>query len=234
MNLSRHKTGRAAVIGIAMVGLATACKSAPPPVRPADKVLHVDVIGDSLIRQTVNRLGTRLTGFGYTFYIASDPSQAMDSPFVQGALASISSNNGDIVVVATASNDALAEALIASTKDEATAEAAYRKTLGNVYVKFANRCVVIVNARTDVSLVYNPVQAAIVNKNIVDESTNYGNAIITDWATTSHPMPTTYFSPDGLHFGPDPSVEGTLEGANAYANAVVGGVDQCRQMLKPV
>src|SRR5690606_13381930 len=112
---------------------------------------------------------------------------------------------GDIVVLSTANNDAIVQARMATTMGQSDAQWAYRDFLGDTAHRFGDRCVVVVNAKEDMTPYYNPAQATTLNSNLRDERTRRANLVIADWAGRSRLVPRDQFMADQFHFGPDPT-----------------------------
>jgi hypothetical protein len=219
---------------LAMALVACTPLTPAPPKRTATEVLQVDVVGDSLIRQAAPDIRRRLNAAGFPTTIASEPRADLRSAFVQGRLDQIAATPGDVVVIATANNDAIIEARMAAETDQPTAQWAYRNYLGDTVHRFRDRCVVVVNAKEDMSPIYNPPQAMILNSNINDELTRRANMVIGNWGLWSRFLTPDQFMADLVHFGPDPtSSVGTLPSADAFAGTIEGAVKQCATMLRP-
>jgi hypothetical protein len=222
----------AAVAAIALVACTPLTPA--PPKRSATEPLHVDVVGDSLIRQAGPHIERRLVLGGFPHRIASEPRVDLRSAFVRGFLDQVAGNGGDILVISTANNDAIVQRRMAATSDQNTAQWAYRNDLGDVVHRFGDRCVVVVNAKEDISPFYDPAQAATLNSNLRDERTRRANLVIADWAAWSLFVPKDQFMADQFHFGPDPySSAGVLGSADAFAGTIEGAVRQCASMLRP-
>lgn len=223
----------ASVLAVALVACTPVLTPAPPK-RTAAEALHVDVVGDSLIRQAGPYIERRLVLAGFPNSIASEPRADLRSAFVQGRLAQAAAAPGDIVVIATANNDAIVEAQMAATIGQSDAQWAYRNFLGDTVHRFGDRCVVVVNAKEDMTPFYNPAQAAILNSNLRDERTRRANLVIADWAAWSRVVPADQFMADRFHFGPDPTSSfGTLGSADAFAGTIEGAVRECARLLRP-
>jgi len=221
------------VVAVALVACTPVLTPAPPK-RSATEALHVDVVGDSLIRQAGPYIERRLNLGGFPNSIASEPRADLRSPFVQGRLAQAAAAPGDIVVISTANNDAIVEAQMAATIGQGDAQWAYRNFLGDTAHRFGDRCVVAVNAKEDMTPFYNPAQAAILNSNLRDERTRRANLVIADWAARSRLVPADQFMADRFHFGPDPTTSfGTLGSADAFAATIEGAVRECARLLRP-
>jgi len=185
------------------------------------------VIGDSLIQQSRDRLVTTMTGADHAATIASKPSQPLSSEFIQTALAGAETRPSDVVVLATASNDALAVAQLTGSVGEENARAVYRQLLTDTIARFPGRCVVVVNAR-DVSPIFAPLQVALVNQDIDTVAAAHDNVVVVDWATMSRAHRGDWFVADLEHFGPDvSSTANVLPGAQAYADAITAATTSC-------
>jgi hypothetical protein len=189
---------------------------------------RVEVIGDSLIHQSHDLLVAALTADDHSPTIASKPSQPLGSEFIQTALAETETRPSDVVVLATAANDVLAEAHLAGAFGAEGARAAYRTLLTDTIARYPGRCVVVVNAR-DVSPLFNPAQADLLNADIEMVAAAHDNVVVVDWASASRSHTDDWFFADLEHFGPDPnSTANLLPGAQAYAELIADGVTGCR------
>lgn len=224
-----------AAVVVALAALAACTPLTPaPPKRSATETLQVDVVGDSLVRQAGPYIERRLHLAGFPAVIASEPRVDLRSPFVQGFLNQAAARPSDILVISTANNDAIVERRMADASDQNTAQWAYRNFLGDTVHRFRDRCVVVVNAKEDISPLYDPAQAATLNSNLRDERTRRANLVIADWALLSHYVPVDQFMADRFHFGPDPSSSfGTLGSADGFAATIEVAVRQCATMLRP-
>ena len=234
---SRRARRPALLLGVAVAAVAlVACTplTPAPPKRSATEPLHVDVVGDSLVRQAGPYIERRLNLAGFPNRIASEPRVDLRSAFVQGFLNQAAAAPGDVLVISTANNDAIVQRRMAATTDQSTAQWAYRNDLGAIVHRFGDRCVVVVNAKEDISPFYDPAQAATLNSNLRDERTRRANMVIADWAAWSRFVPADQFMADQFHFGPDPTSSlGTLGSADAFAGTIEGAVRQCAAMLRP-
>ena len=207
-----------------MLDPATPGSSAPPaPSGPR----RVEVIGDSLTRQSNDHLARTLSDHGYLATIASKPRESLDRDFVQAALAASEARPSDVVVLATAANDALTEAGQSSWLGADGARDAYRTRLADAIRRFPGRCTVVVNAR-DVSPIFEPVQASLLNIDIEMVAAPFGDVVVVDWASISRAHTDDWFIADLEHFGLDPGTTAdVLPGAQAYADAIADGVSRC-------
>ena len=242
------RRGTVLLVGlIALVMSSTACEPAPPPVitpppppRPAvpigapPRVLKVDVIGDSLVRQAGPNIQAALAGAGLAATVASQPGVDLMNPFIQDNIAAVAARPGDIVVLATASNDVQWQWKNVAALGQAGVQRTYRQNLGRAIDQLRDRCVVVVNSRENMAPMFNPQQAMVLNANLREEGQVRRNMVIIDWAGASRSHTDDWFVGDQLHFGPDANTSvGTRAGAAAYASAVTYGVNACRNALDP-
>jgi hypothetical protein len=222
-----------AAVAVALVlPAATASLSAPvgPPARFPAAAPRVAVVGDSLTVQATGALIERLEASGTRPTVIARPGQALAGDFVQAALAGLAATPaepGDVVVVATAANDALARGRAGRAGGADAAGAAYRRAVAEVADRFADRCVVLVNARDRVDPLFEPVHAAALDADLDAEAARRPNVVVADWAAASAPLPTAWFATDQLHFGADPAGPATLPSAAAWAGVVGDAVGRC-------
>ena len=184
--------------------------------------LRVDVVGDSLVRQASTQLQAGLADAGFDYRVASEPGREMASAFVRGRLDDAAGVDGDILVLATAANDALVR------EPEGDDGSAYRREMGALAGRFADRCLVIVNARTQVSPLYHPHSAAAVDDDLRAVAAEHPTLVLVDWNEESTGLPASAFAPDGLHFARDPAIPAPdSPAAAAYARAIVSGAQRC-------
>ena len=189
---------------------------------------RVDVVGDSLVRQIGPELLDRLEAAGYQFSVASMPAQDLASSFVQQQLDALERHPGDVLVVATAANDAIRDADRAARIGDTAAALTYEGWVRRTVERFHDRCVVMVNAREDVSAIYDPEHARTVNARLRLLEREHPNLVVVDWAGGSRRVPSEDFAPDHLHFGPDPAVPAEQSGsARRYADAIIEGIRAC-------
>jgi hypothetical protein len=189
----------------------------------------VDVVGDSLVTQSAAELSDRLTAAGLDATVVHRPRQDLGSLFVREQLSEVRSGPpADVLVVATAANDALRHRDRTVAAGEAAASDAFREQLDRSLAPFADRCVVVVNAREDVSPLYHPANARMLNALLRQAWSRYPNIVVADWAARSRSVPGEAFAPDQLHFGPDPNAPSIGSGsARAYAGLIVESILEC-------
>jgi hypothetical protein len=189
----------------------------------------VDVVGDSLVTQSAAELSDRLVAAGFASTVVNMPKQDLGSRFVQDELAAVRARPpADVLVLATAANDALRDHDRAASGGAGAAAATFADLVDRAVGGFADRCVVVVNAREDTAPVYHPDSARAVNALLFQARDRHPNLVIVDWAAVSRLLPGDWFALDQLHFGPDPAAaaEGSRS-AREYATAIVDGVRLC-------
>jgi hypothetical protein len=215
----------------AVLGVMATCSltDVPPPrVERRPGTLRVDVVGDSLVRQASTELRHLLEAEGYRFTVASMPAQDLASSFVQQQLDGLDRHEGDVLVLATAANDATRYAERGERSDMVDAAGTYQEFVRRAAERFADRCVVMVNAREDVSPIYHPDDARMVNESLRSLARLHANIVVVDWAEESRQVPPAAFAPDQLHFGPDPAAPTERSGsAQRYADAITAGITRC-------
>jgi hypothetical protein len=226
---------RIQVIGLVLLVAAAARASRPllppgPGSSPAAPTrVSVDVVGDSLISQSGVELADRLAAAGYTSTIAHRPAQDLGSPFIQGQLAAVRDRGrADVLVLATAANDVLRDDDRTAASGPDAAARAFTELFDRALAPFADRCVVVVNAREDTAALYHPEHAKVLNALLARAAERHPGVVVVDWASISHPLPGSWFAPDQLHFGPDPGAPALGSGsARAYATAILDGIRRC-------
>jgi hypothetical protein len=231
----RAVAARLAGLGVLLVLVATASgrdRTSHLSHRPdvPGHAVTVDVVGDSLVTQAAAELTEQLAGAGLDATVAHRPRQDLGSDFVQGQLAGVRARRpADVLVVATAANDALRDLDRTLAAGPEVAAVAYTELLDRSLEPFADRCVVVVNAREDTADIYHPEHARIVNALLRDAHDRHRNLVVVDWAAISRAVPGELFASDQLHFGTDPTVASVGSGsARAYAAAIVHGIRDCR------
>jgi hypothetical protein len=200
----------------------------PPRGERRTEAVRVDVVGDSLVRQAGTELQHRLEAAGYRFTVASMPARDLGSSFVQEQLDGLDRHEGDVLVLATAANDATRHADRAERTGPVDADRTYEQSVRGAVERFGDRCVVVVNAREDVAQIYHPDHARLVNETLRRLAAVYGNLVVVDWAEESRSVPADEFVPDQLHFGPDPAAPAPGSGsAERYADAILAGIARC-------
>jgi hypothetical protein len=217
---------------VAAIGVAGATGSRAGPA-PAAGPRHVEVIGDSLVRQAEPQLRAKLAGEGLTSAVVSSPGEDLSGSFVRARLRAITPDEGMVVLIATAANDSLRlldrpGAGSSAPAAARAAEADYERRLREILERYAPGCVVVVNARDRVSDLYHPDQTRQLNAVIARLEARHTNLVVVDWARLSRELPPAWFAADQLHFGPDPRVA-TPDSSSAlvYAGALLGGVNKC-------
>jgi hypothetical protein len=189
----------------------------------------VDVVGDSLVTQAEDELAGRLAARGFAATVVHRPAQDLGSAFIQEQLGAVRARpRADVLVLATAANDALRDDDRTRAMGPEAAARAFDELLDRALAPFADRCVVVVNAREDTAELYHPDHARLVNRRLARAPERHPGLVVVDWAVISHPLPGSWFAPDQLHFGPDPAGLAVGSGsAREYAAAIVDGVARC-------
>jgi hypothetical protein len=113
----------------------------------------------------------------------------------------------------------------------------YSELLDNLLREARGRCVVIVNAKENVSALYYPAADAIaVNTTIADVAREHSNVRQVDWASLALEHP-SWFGPDLLHLAPGlpavvtasapPTAAQQTTADVAFADAITAGVESC-------
>jgi hypothetical protein len=200
----------------------------PAPSSPAltgSSGRQVAIVGDSLVLQVRQPLHQAFSGAGWTVTVDGLPGQGLYSDQVQARLDAAAGTAAGVLVVATAINDARGPDPTPVTG----AWESYRSELEALLRRFADRCVVVVNARDRVHPLYQPEAAVVINRELAGLADRYANLVIVDWAALSRDLPREWFAPDQLHFYGWPEVPEAPEsaGAGAYVAAIVSGVTRC-------
>jgi hypothetical protein len=205
--------------------------AAPAPSLRSVTGRRVDVVGDSLVHQASPLLRAGLGDAGYDATVVGLPGQSLVGEGIRARLDEVAGTGagGDIVVVATTTND-----VRSTPTDEprqvtaALAPASYREQVTAVLTRFADRCVVMVNARDRTNPMYLPERASVLNAELARLQVWYPNLVVVDWAVLSRFLPDAWFSPDLLHFGRRAEDETPdSPSAKVYADAIVAGVRRC-------
>jgi hypothetical protein len=215
----------AAVIVACLLGVGAAVVTRGRP-SDAPAVPHVDVVGDSLVNQARGPIKRELEAAGYQASVVGLPAQGLASESVRARLDAAAGDGGDVLVVATTANDVRANAAVDGRRPLAPT---YGEDITALLKRFADRCVVVVNARDQINALYLPERAVVLNSVLGLLAREQPNLVVVDWANRSRDLPKTAFSADQLHFG-DP-IEAEQPGsssANAYADAIADGVRHCR------
>jgi hypothetical protein len=191
----------------------------------------VDVVGDSLVTQASADLTDRLAAAGLDAAVVHRPAQDLGSTFVQEQLVRLRAGRpADVLVIATAANDALRDHDRSVMFGPGMSVEWFAEQVGLAIAPFADRCVVLVNAREDTAPVYHPDSARVVNGVLDRVGQRHPNVVVVDWAGISRRLPPDWFAADQLHFGLDPTTASIGSGsAREYANAIVDGVHRCLQ-----
>jgi hypothetical protein len=193
----------------------------------------VAVVGDSLAWQADTSIDSGLSRSGYEERVSANPGHALSSSWTQRQLKEdLRENHFGIIVIETASNDSFQIARANESVHK------YSELLASVLRAAAGRCVVVVNAKVDVTpFYYRPGDALALNRVISRAALTHSNERIVRWnqeARTHH----SWFRPDLLHFtsmapsgllasDPPPSSHQSA-GDKAFAQAIVAGVQSCQ------
>ncbi|MGZ4692283.1 MAG: SGNH/GDSL hydrolase family protein [Acidimicrobiales bacterium] len=205
----------------------TSTSSPPPPSSVPTGPVEVKVIGDSLVSQSFQEQHDVLRARGYDVTVAASPGKPMSDPWIQEEVAEAAADPQlDIVVLATAANDNLANAGLAMEVGDRQALARYRALLRSTLARLGDRCVVLVDAR-DIEADYFAASYATRSNATLDQvaAARPGTEVVA-WSDISRPHTTDWFVADGEHFH-DRNLEPHPAGAAAYARAIADGVDRC-------
>jgi hypothetical protein len=221
----------AVAIAVSVLALAVIVITDERPAPPAPARRHIDVVGDSLVHQASAVLRSKLDEAGYDATVVGLPAQSLGSGPIRARLDEVARTAGDVLVVATTTNDAQTMVVVDGQPSSAPA---YREEITDLLYRFADRCVVVVNARDRINPVYLPERAAVLNAELAQMERLHDNLVLVDWAMLSRELPIEWFSPDLLHFGG--RVEDEVPdspSARVYAGAIVGGVRRCLEHAVP-
>jgi hypothetical protein len=230
-----RKNGLKRALGVLLVLLVPASAGAISFADAAavGKTPAVAVVGDSLAWQADASIESDLSQSGYVDRVSVNPGHALSSAWTQSELKEdIQEKRFGVIVIETASNDSFQIARKIDSVDE------YSELLVSLLRATAGRCVVVVNAKVDVSpFYYRPGDALAVNRVISQAAVKYSNERIVAWnqeARTHH----SWFRSDLLHFtsvppnalltgDPPPSFDQSA-GDKAFVRAIVAGVKSCQ------
>jgi hypothetical protein len=186
-------------------------------------------VGDSLVTQAAGELAGQLAAAHLDATVVHRPRQDLGSAFVQDQLAAVRSRPpADVLVLATAANDALRDRDRTLAAGRVAAAQAFTDLFDRSLEPFGDRCVVVVNAREDTSDIYHPAHARALNVLLQAALARHPNLVLVDWAAVSRVVPVDRFAVDQLHFGDDPNVPSLDSGsARAYSAAIVDGIRRC-------
>jgi hypothetical protein len=193
------------------------------------KTPAVAVVGDSLAWQADASIENDLSQSGYVARVSVNPGHALSSAWAQIELKEdLQEKRFGVIVVETASNDSFQVARNTDSVDK------YSELLAGLLRAAAGRCVVVVNAKVDVTpFYYRPGDALAVNRVISQAAVKYSNERIVAWNQEAQTHP-SWFRSDLLHFtsvtpaatDPPPSFDQSA-GDKAFARAIVAGVKSC-------
>jgi len=196
------------------------------------KTPAVAVVGDSLAWQANASIESDLSQSGYGERVSVNPGHALSSAWTQSELREdLQEKRFGIIVIETASNDSFQVARKADPLDK------YAELLVSLLRAATGRCVVVVNAKVDVTpFYYRPSDALAVNRVISQTAAKYPNERIVAWNQEAQTHD-SWFRSDLLHFtsvtpnalltsDPPPSSDQSA-GDKAFARAIVAGVKSC-------
>ena len=203
-----------------------------------DQIFTVGIVGDSLSWQAETSIESVLSHSGYLARISVNPGHALSSSWAQGRLTTdLRDSRIGIIVIETASNDSFDLARSAISVDQ------YSNLLKGLLRAAGGRCVVVVNAKVNVTpFYYRPQDALAVNRTISELALANPNERIVDWneEAQSH---RSWFRVDLLHFTSDLPIAGSARnsppslsqsaGDRAFALAIVHGVQSCVGTTQP-
>lgn len=198
---------------------------------PPDGPLEVQVIGSSVLAQTIAETRAALEARGHRPRIAAQPAVTVDHPWTRSRLAE--ARGAPVVAIVTGNNDNLAVAQRAALVGLPAALAEYRARLVAARALVPGSCVVWVNARDATNPIYRPDTAPAVNATLA--ATVPGDVVV-DWAGRSRPHGGAWFVADLLHVDElrDPATGAVIvpgprrqAGADAHARAIADGADAC-------
>jgi hypothetical protein len=226
--VSRNRIG--SLMGIGVLAVVVVLVSGPAATsETTPHVVTVDVVGDSLVTQASGELREHLAAAHLRATVVHRPRQDLGSDFVQSQLAAVRERpRSDVLVLATAANDALRDRDRTQAGGVEAAAATFSELLDRSIAPFSDRCVVLVNAREDTIEIYEPAHARALNALLQAARARHPNLVLVDWAVESRRVPPDRFAEDQLHFGADPNTATTGSGsAQAYADAIVSGIHRC-------
>ena len=202
---------------------------APPP---TVRRIGVAVVGDSLVAQAIDDVLATLLASGWNGDIFGHAGMAIDAPSILGAAeAAASDPEIDVAVLATASNDNVANAARADEVGAAGALAEYRARLEERVARFGDRCVVLVDMREGAHELYRSAFSPATNAELASFAASRPNVVVVPWSAISRGHGDDWFLADGLHFsdayGDRPVTDDRPAGRAAYAVAIAAGVDRC-------
>ena len=193
----------------------------------------VAVVGDSLAWQADASIENALAHSGYGNRVSVNPGHALTTGWAQSELKEdLQLKRFGIIVVETASNDSFE---VARAK-ESIAE--YSGLLANLLRAATGRCVVVVNAKVDVTpFYYGPGAALAVNRAISQSAVTHSNERVVAWNREAQAH-RSWFRSDLLHFtsvtpvaslaGDPPPSSDQSAGDKAFARAILAGVRSCQ------
>jgi hypothetical protein len=215
-----------AALGAVSLGDAFAGNAATPTVA---------IVGDSLGWQADASIQTELSQSGYVAQVSVDPGHALSSSWARSELKTdLQDKHFGTIVVETASNDSFQ---VARSNASLTT---YAELLKSLLRAATGRCVVVVNAKVDVSpFYYEPDAALAVNKVISESAQTNSDEQIVDWNQQAQTHG-SWFETDQLHFNSQlptsrstsdpPSPSSQRAGDRAFARAIVTGIRSCQRL----
>ena len=220
------------VIGGALPAAGLRSGETSPAVVSQSWPASVAVVGDSLIHQSIGEISDDLSSVGIRATVFGDPGHPLTSPSIVDRIAQAAADPAiRVVVIATASNDNLANARRAREVGEAKALAEYRQLVESALASLGGRCAVLVDARAASSRLYEPEFAPRTDGELRRISTERPDTVLVDWSAISAPHADDWFVADELHFaipgGHEVGRDRHDAGAEAYAAAITAGVASC-------
>ena len=199
---------------------------------PLEVPVRVAVIGDSLIYQSVDQQAAALRAAGREPTVFGDPGRRLSDPTIRAALAGAAGDPAvRAVVVATTSNDNVANARRADEVGAGAAMAAYRAMLEEALAAFGDRCVVLVDVRDRAGELYRSAFAPTTNEHLRLVAASRPNTVVVAWSDRSRDHAEDWFVADQLHFSDalvgHPATDVREAGRAAYADAIAEGVSRC-------
>lgn len=213
-------------------GASTPSRSTAPLDPPSATPGRVAVIGDSLIFQSADQQVDALRAAGWNPTVFGDPGKRIGDPTIRAAMVEASGQDDvRVVVLATASNDNVANAQAADVLGTQVATADYRALIERQITILGDRCIVLVEVRDESSDVYRPSFAPTTNDVLREVASTRPNTVVVPWSDLSRAHRDDWFIVDMLHFSDAlvgrPATETREEGRLAYADAVADGVSRC-------
>ena len=236
MQERRRRNGLRTALGLLLVLLVPASAGAISFADAAavSRTPAVAVVGDSLAWQANASIESDLSQSGYVDRVSVNPGHSLSSAWTQRELKEdLQEKRFGTIVIETASNDSFQIARRTDSVDK------YSTLLGSLLRAATGRCVVVVNAKVNVThFYYRPSDALAVNRVISRSAVKYPNERIVPWNQEAETHD-SWFRSDLLHFtsvtpnalltsDPPPSLDQSA-GDKAFARAIVAGVKSCQE-----